>query len=45
MRNRYRAADLGYLLELEGKRLSDYSEWLRRDKNVDYTGIGLPNLE
>jgi len=35
----YRAADLGYLLELEGKRLSDYSKWLRRKKDVDYGGI------
>ena len=41
----YCAADLGCLLEWEGKRLVDYSEWLRRDKDVDYTGIGLPNLE
>jgi hypothetical protein len=41
----YKAADLGYLLELESKKLSDYSEWLRRDKNADYTGVGLPNLE
>jgi predicted transcriptional regulator len=41
----YRTADLGYLLELEGKSLSDYSEWLRRDKDVDYTNVGLPNLE
>ena len=41
----YLAADLGYLLELEGKKLSDYSEWLRRDKDVDYTGVNLPNLE
>jgi hypothetical protein len=41
----YRAADFGYLLDLEGKKLSDYSEWLRREKDVDYSGIGLPNLE
>ncbi len=41
----YRAADLGYLLDLEESKLSDYSEWLRRDKDVDYSGIGLPNLE
>ncbi|MHA2219520.1 MAG: hypothetical protein ACXACY_26730 [Candidatus Hodarchaeales archaeon] len=41
----YRAADLGYLLELDGKKLSDYSDWLRRDKDVDYTGVNLPNLE
>jgi hypothetical protein len=41
----YRAADLAYLLDLEGSKLSDYSEWLRRDKGVDYSGIGLPNLE
>jgi len=41
----YRAADLGYLLDLEESKLSDYSEWLRRDKGVDYSGIGLPNLE
>ena len=40
----YKAADLGYLLDLEGKKLSDYSEWLRREKNTDYTGVGLPNL-
>jgi hypothetical protein len=41
----YRAADFGYLLALEDKELSDYSEWLRREKNCDYTGVGLPNLE
>lgn len=41
----YRAADLGYLLALEGSQLSEYSEWLRRERNVDYTGVGLPNLE
>ncbi len=40
----YRAADLGYLLDREGAKLSDYSEWLRRDKDVNYTGVGLPNL-
>jgi hypothetical protein len=38
----YRAADLGYLLDLEESKLSDYSEWLRRDKDVDYSGTGLP---
>lgn len=41
----YRAADLGYLLRLEGKQLSDYSDWLRREKGVDYSGVGLPNLD
>ena len=41
----YRAADLGYLLDLEGKNLSDYSDWLCREKDVDYSGVGLPNLE
>jgi hypothetical protein len=41
----YRAADLGYLLDLEGSQLSDYSEWLRRVKDADYSGTGLPNLE
>ena len=40
----YCAADLGSLLEWEGKRLVDYSEWLRRTPNGDYSGIGLPNL-
>ena len=41
----YRAGDFGYLLGLEGKKLSDYSEWLCREKNSDYSGVGLPNLE
>ncbi|MCB0749183.1 MAG: hypothetical protein KDC90_17105 [Ignavibacteriae bacterium] len=41
----YRAADLGYLLELEGTILSDYSQWLRRVKDCDYANVGLPNLE
>jgi predicted transcriptional regulator len=41
----YRTADLGYLLDLENNKLSDYSEWLRRDKGVDYSGVNLPNLE
>jgi hypothetical protein len=40
----YCAADLGCLLEWENSRLSDYSEWLRRDADCDYSGIGLPNL-
>ena len=41
----FRASDMGYLLDLEGKKLSDYWEWLQREKDVDYSGIGLPNLE
>lgn len=41
----YRAADLGYLLDLAGSKLSDYSEWLRREKDVDYSLVDLPNLE
>lgn len=41
----YRAADLGFLLDQEGLKLSDYSTWLRREKNVDYSAVGLPNLE
>ncbi|HBA86100.1 MAG TPA: hypothetical protein DCZ95_18605 [Verrucomicrobia bacterium] len=41
----YCAADLGCLLEWEGKSLAAYSQWLRREKGVDYTGVGLPNLE
>ncbi len=40
----YCASDLGCLLEWEGKRLVDYSEWLRRTPDCDYSGIGLPNL-
>jgi hypothetical protein len=40
----YCASDLGCLLEWEGKRLVDYSEWLRRTPDCDYTGIDLPNL-
>lgn len=40
----YCAADLGSLLEWDGKRLVDYSEWLRRTPDCDYSGIGLPNL-
>jgi len=39
------AADLGCLLEWEGKSLGDYSQWLRREKGVGYGGIGLPILE
>jgi len=41
----YRVADFGYLLELENKKLCEYSKWLRREKDVDYTGVDLPNLE
>lgn len=40
----YCAADMGCLLEWEGKRLVDYSEWLRRTADCNYSGIGLPNL-
>jgi hypothetical protein len=40
----YCASDLGCLLEWEGKRLTDYSEWLRRTPDCDYSGIDLPNL-
>ena len=40
----YRVADLGYLLKLENGELADYTDWLRREKDVDYSGIGLPNL-
>lgn len=40
----YCAADLGSLLEWEGKRLVDYSEWLRRTPDCDYSGVDLPNL-
>jgi hypothetical protein len=40
----YRVADLGYLLKLENSELADYTDWLRREKDVDYSGIGLPNL-
>jgi hypothetical protein len=32
----YRAADLGFLLKLEGKRLSRYSRHLRREPGVEY---------
>ena len=35
---RYRAADLAVLLEIEDKRLSDYSRELRREKSVKYFG-------
>jgi len=41
----YCASDLGCLLEWEGKHLWEYNQWLRREKGVDYTGIGLPNLD
>lgn len=40
----YCAADLGSLLEWDGKRLVDYSEWLRRTPDCDYSGVDLPNL-
>ena len=40
----YCAADFGCLLEWEGKRLNDYSEWLRRTADCNYSGVGLPNL-
>jgi hypothetical protein len=40
----YAASDMGCLLEWEGTRLSDYSEWLRRERDSDYSGIDLPNL-
>jgi len=33
----YRAADLAYLLDLEGKQLSDYSRELRRESGVQYS--------
>ena len=32
----YRAADLAYLLKLEGSSLSRYSRHLRRDPDVEY---------
>ncbi len=32
----YRAADLAYLLDMEGKSLSRYSEHLRKEPGVDY---------
>jgi predicted transcriptional regulator len=41
----YRAADLAYLLDCEGKRLSDYYDWLTREKGVSYSEIGLPDLK
>ncbi len=41
----FRASDLGYLLDLEGRRISHYCQWLQREKGVDYSGIGLPNLD
>ena len=41
----YRSADFGYLLNLEKKQLYDYSRWLRRDRDVDYSRVGLPNLD
>jgi hypothetical protein len=41
----FRASDLGYLLDREGKRLSHYGQWLQREKGVDYSGVGLPNLD
>ena len=34
----YRAADLAYLLDLERKRLSDYSEELREESDFDLDG-------
>lgn len=40
----YCASDMGNLLEWEGKRLNDYSEWLQRTADCDYSGINLPNL-
>lgn len=40
----YCAADLGSLLEWEDSRLVDYSEWLRRTPDCDYSGVDLPNL-
>ena len=40
----YCAADLGCLLEWENSRLCDYSEWLRRTPDCDYSGVDLPNL-
>ena len=40
----YRVADLGYLLKLENSELAEYTDWLRREKDVDYSGVGLPNL-
>lgn len=40
----YCAADMGCLLEWEGQRLVNYSEWLRRTADCDYSGIDLPNL-
>ncbi len=40
----YNASNLGYLLDLENSKLSDYSNWLRREKGVDYAGVDLPNL-
>lgn len=41
----YRAADFGYLLDGEEKRLSDYSDWLTRENGVDYSAVDLPNLK
>ena len=41
----YRSADFGYLLNLEKRQLCDYSKWLRRDRDVDYSRVGLPNLD
>jgi hypothetical protein len=32
----YRAADLGYLLDSYGERLSRYSRHLRKEPNVEY---------
>ena len=40
----YCAADFGCLLDWENSRLSDYSEWLRRTADCDYSGVDLPNL-
>ena len=41
----YRAADLGYLLDCEGKELSDYDMWLTRQKGVNYSALGIPDLK
>jgi hypothetical protein len=41
----YRAADFGYLLNCEKKSLSSYYNWLTREKGVDYSSLGIPNIE
>lgn len=41
----FRASDFGYLLDREGHRLSYYKRWLQRERGVDYSGIGIPNLD